>query len=219
MFVRMLIFWPVAAGLLVAGCGAGGAVVEGSASVDSASASGEVAGSANTCITGAPATRPLSYLGGGTDGFVGTIVNATGGDIYINLQDESPCLLPNGQSAPYASGTPLNGRSLYASATASSPRAGTRFIINDPYVGLPSVQAFSYDEGAGSCVGSSSGAGVKLYEGDTEGLDETGTGSFTAVRLPDDAEAARQWTGASDSSQVDDWARVDITINRLARCS
>ena len=217
--MRTLIFWPVAASLLVAGCSAGGAVVEGSASVTSASASGEVAGTDNTCITWAPATRPLSYLGGGTDGFVGTIVNATGGDIYINLQNESPCLLPNGQSAPYASGTPLNGRSLYASATSGSPRAGTRFIINDPYVGLPSVQAFSFDEGAGSCVGSSSGAGVKLSEGDSESLDEVGTGSFTAVRLPDDAGAARKWTGASDSSQVDDWARVDITVNRLARCS
>ena len=215
MFVRKLIFWPVAAGLLVAGCSAGGD----SASVTSDSASGEVAGTSITCATFPPATRPLSFLSGGNDGFVGMIVNATGGDIYVNLQGEGPCLLPNGQSAPYASDTPMNGRSLYVSAGSDSPRTGTRFRINDPYVGAPYIEAFSFDEGQSSCVGAGAGTNVKLAEGDTEGLDDVGTGSFSATRLPDDAAAAQQWSGVTNSDNVNDWARIDITINGLARCS
>lgn len=233
MTMRTLVLWPIAAGLLVAGCSAGGTVAEGSATVASASASGGAVASADSCPQGPPARSPLVNDSYENDGVVGTIANNTGADIWISNdagpnsyrgvtaeKHRAPCLLAPGKRAAFAGSMDAV---LYVSSTPTN-RSGSRVYLFDPDIGYPAAYVTGFTEPF-SVDNYSCGAdpldNIDFSEDESRDFEarngEGYTGKVTVVRLPDDEAAANEYTGRS--SATDDWARMDVTVNGLGSCS
>ncbi len=211
-----------AVALLLSACGQGSTATAPVESASSASASGAIA-SADLCPEGPPARGSLTDKGGiqyGPDGIVGTVSNQTGAAVWISHGTKNtPCLLEAGKGVVYAGDVSTD---IYVSATPEG-RTGTYIKLKDPNLGYPYANARGFKEPFTN-DNSTCGAGYRddgFSEGESRDFEATNdsgyTGKVTIVRLPDDENAANEYTG--QTAFTDDWARMDITIFALGSCS
>ena len=213
-------------------CTPGGSSTGTTAPVESVSSSGAIADS-DACPEGPPARSPLvndSYDG---DGVVGTTANNTGADIWISNdagpnsykgvmpeKHRAPCLLAPGKRAAFAGSMDAV---LYVSSTPTN-RSGSRVYLVDPDIGYPAASVTGFTEPF-SVDNHSCGANpldnIDFSEDESRDFEATNgsgyTGKATVTRLPDDENAANEYTGRT--FLTDDWARMDITIFALGYCS
>lgn len=216
------------AAVILSACGSSSTAPVESASSDA----GAVAGNVADCPEGPPARSPLSFGKIGQDGVVGGLYNDTGQPIYVTNGTETPtdnietpCRLGPGKATFY-SGSNLGGNDieLYLSAEDNSfNRAGTRVNMSDGIAFWPQVwvEGFSFRHPGWSrewnCTPDESKR-INISQGQSQSYDNYELGKLTVARLNDDGAAAREYVG-TDSSKVNDWARIDVRISRLGGCS
>lgn len=220
------------AALMLSACGSS-ATAPAESPVSSAVAGG-VASEVSDCAEGAPARNPLGFGSVGNDGVVGTVYNDTSQNVYLHngtewpgSQDKNaiPCRLAAGKSTSFSGSTSsTDDVELYISAEENGQsRAGTKIGMNDVLISWPRVvvKGFSFRhpgwEREWNCTTDAS-KNVNISEGQTEAYDDPALGTLTVTRLPDDGAAAREYVG-TDSSKVDDWARIDVRISRVGACA
>jgi len=199
------------------------------APVESVTASAGVAEQVPDCPEGPPARGALRANTDDNDGVVGMIYNPGSpnrrygnSDLVVALNKKGAgfsytttvCFLKPGKAVAYAFGEgvrfALATRHWYESWGDKKFRYGHtwfNFSLEDPTMGYPSVTWGI--PGDGWCP-----AGTKtnkLSEG--ERAEDFGY----VRRLPDEAAAARKFSG-TDSSNVDDWARIEISFNGDFEC-
>ena len=238
--MRGVVLSVVAAGVLLAGCGASTSSIP----VESGTASGAPAALTHTpCRAGPPARSGL--LGTediGHDGVVGTLRNGSDAPIFVRgLTDSFSCMLDPGQGVAFAGssfaasidefpGLPRwfpNGKSknflevdlpilVTSSREANAP--GVVIMPQDPRMGRPSVWTLYRTESGATCP---TAEGVLdtggLSEGQEYVLAGPAPGEVVVKRLNDDKNVVREWSGSSNS-KVDDWARIDLTVKRIGSC-
>lgn len=204
--MRLMLATVLSTAILVAGCGSNSATP---APVESSSQAGEIA--AATCALGPPAQGQFRQTSSGTggDGVVGAIYNDTLSTIRVGHQysTEAPCPLKPGERMAFA----LTGSNTALFAVREGESVGAVVFLVDPFAGYPTaiVSGFSGREGCGSEYSSPG-----LEEGQEWRSSYWASGSVVVKRLNDDGAIARQWSGW-DSWKVDDWARMDVRIERL----
>jgi hypothetical protein len=234
--MRSTLTAALAAGLLLAGCGATASTP---APVESESASGAVAGTVADCKEGPPAElfKAKTYS---HDGVVGTMRNTGTRDLVVALATEWPgtpedpktprCYLAPGKGVVFA----LGGGATYREVTgrfvvydrewydlpADSPeksrhsRNGTAIALSDPLMGRVEVNVGGYDVKGRTAFCPVEEDTRHFLEGFEYPFMD---GGARFKRLKDDKAAAREWTGIN-AGNVDDWARVDIQIARTGGC-
>ena len=204
-------------------CGSSGSTADSSAPVDSAAATGAIAGTEPACQPGPPAQAPLSLTRNpdsrtNKDGFVGTIGNDSGKPLWVSFSHiGSWCRLDAGARAAYAYANSSNYNGIYV---VDESGQGSAIEIIDPTMGWPRVIVASHVRDSECAWGSGKRKEARsgfFYEDDEQTVEESGAGKVTVKRLPDDASAARQWSGDS-SGTTDDWARMDLTIREVGSC-
>jgi hypothetical protein len=215
---------------LLSACGAAGAP---GAQVESAPASGEVAGSVPQCDSAPPARAPLkdSKWTAHVDGSVGSIYNQTPGNLFVGFKNNGArglptlCYIPSGGSAPYSVVEQTTGRGddkIETLTLSTNARAGDGVcaVILDQEYGYPGTLLINRRYGGCETVVSASRNEVDvaeqittLSEGESTEM-RLGNAFVIANRLDDDADAAKKWTG-SDAWNVRDWARIDLTVKSL----
>ena len=228
----------MAAGVMLTGCGSSGQSTESSAvptpPVESASGSGAPA-SAEECPANSPVrgrlkgdVSPLSY-----NGVFGHVYNNTGSTVWIWSQDRaatSPCRLSPGKGASYggpsqprmtedAAWVPGGARGLFwllLTSSQDSGAPGTAVAVYDPPVGYPDAVSVYTTAGGSRCdrddVRLETGG---LSEGQEYRLKGNSQGSVLVKRLDDNEGIAREWMQTSDA---DDWARMDLFVESIGRC-
>ncbi len=208
-----------AVALLLSACGQGSTATAPVESASSASASGAIA-SADLCPEGPPARGSLTDNKFGNDGVVGTVTNNTGAAVWIGKPrvTRTPCLLEAGKGVVYSGDVSAE---ILVSATPEG-RSGTYIKLKDPDLGYPYANVTGFKEGM--AFGYACGAGHRadgLSEGESRDFEATNdsgyTGKATVVRLPDDENAANEYSGSTTGT--DDWARIDVTVFALGYCS
>jgi len=203
------------------------------AQVESASISGEVAGSVPQCDSAPPARAPLkdSKWTAHVDGSVGSIYNQTPGNLFVGFKNNGArglptlCYIPSGGSAPYSVVEQTTGKGddkIETLTLSTNARAGDGVcaVILDQEYGYPGTLLINRKYGGCETVVSASRNEVDvaeqittLSEGESTEM-RLGNAFVIANRLDDDADAAKKWTG-SDTWNVRDWARIDLTVKSL----
>jgi hypothetical protein len=202
--MRLVIAGSLAAGVFLAGCGS---TTSSPPPVESTSQSGGVAAAAGNCLVGAPAQGQFREFDDEYDGIVGTISNDTGSAIDIGRLGarDAACVLAPGQGVAFAA-RPTEAFYAYLPGQGK----GTVVTVYDPPMGYPRADVAAY--AAGKWCGTTETSSF-LGEGESWGTDTALSGDVSVKRLPDSADAAREWSGSS--GHVDDWARIDIRIERV----
>jgi len=206
--MRSLIIAGLASGLLLAGCGSTASTP---APVEAGSQTGEMAAASADCPLGPPAQGQFQvYSGMGNDGVVGSIYNDTMQTIDIGHRSsvDKPCALKPGERMAFSASSPY-GEAFFA--VRQGANVGALVTVSDPSVGYPSASVSGFS-GRDGCGAEDSSPGLR--EGQEWRSSYLASGAVTIKRLSDDGAAARQWSGI-DSWKVDDWARMDIRIERL----
>ena len=202
------------------------------APVESATASGEVASFLWDMQPCTPSPPPQSRLRANTDdndGVVGTITNTQNeiaspysgqpSDLIITRRIPEGmqwvCYIEPGKSTPFAFGDGVEFgiglRSWLVDLTDEKDKSGRGWLhlkLEDPTFGYPSVTwwcplyAWSDEDGGAKSK--------RLSEGEDAVMGYV-------RRLPDEAAAAREFSGTK-SSNVDDWARIDIRYDGEYQC-
>ena len=202
--MRLVIAGSLAVGVLVAGCGSTASTPP---PVESTALDGGVAAVAGNCPVGAPAQGQFREFDSEYDGVVGSIYNDTGSAVDIGRLGgrEPACVLAPGQSVAFAA-RPTEAFYAYL----PSQDKGTVVTVYDPPMGYPRADVAAYANGKWCGTTETSSF---LGEGESWGTDTALSGDVSVKRLPDSADAARQWSGSS--GHIDDWARIDIRIERV----
>ena len=239
--MRGVVLSVVAAGVLLAGCGASTSSIP----VESGTASGAPA-AVEDCPSLPPARGGLNgHWTAYEDGVVGAIYNRTGSPIFVRgLIQEIPCRLASGERVAYAGAHlvdeieyakgegpsapwfPSGGNADFGGVdfailvTSGPDRDGPGIAIGleDPLMGRPSVSTVYRTYGGAECPTAKGALDTGgLSEGTTYVLKGPAPGEVKVTRLKDDKVAAREWVGV-DQSNVDDWARIDLEIVSLGSC-
>jgi hypothetical protein len=202
--MRMVVVGSLVTGVLVAGCGS---TASAPSPVESSSQGGEVAAASGGCPVGAPAQGQFREFDGEYDGVVGTVYNDSGSAIDLGRlgSRDAACVLAPGQSVAFAA-RPTEAFYAYL----PGQNKGTVVTVYDPPMGYPRADVSAYANGKWC---GTTGTSSFLGEGESWGTDTALWGDVSVKRLPDSADAAREWSGSS--GHVDDWARIDIRIERV----
>ena len=220
---------------LISACGSSTDSSAPTASLESATASGAIA-SIETCPDGAPARGLLKGRLDASDGAFGTIRNNTGSTLWLwsGLRTATtPCRLEPGQGAGYASITtgtvydPYNAKWVpsgvepgffwvLATTSPDGTSPGVAMGVLDPPIGTPSAASVFRTSAGATCASDNvvlkTGA---LSEEREYRLRGNSQGDVLVKRFRDSKNIAREWTSTSDA---DDWARFDFTIDQVGRC-
>jgi len=203
----------IAAVTMLAGCGSTG---QSAAPVESSADAGDVARS-DLCPPGPPADSRLREMSVGrskNDGVVGAIYNDTPGPVWVVRPDSgnNPCQLEPGKGAAFAG---MEFITLRVSSGSHPADAYSDIRLVDPFVGWPTVTLSGPSRIGTSCPTKSYDAS-RLREGSTADLGDPATsGQLQVVRLDDNADVARQWSG---SDSAGDWPRIDVRITSTPAC-
>ena len=211
----------IAALAALAGCGSSGQSgpsSESSAPVESASASGAVAGDSR-CQPGPPAYWKLRSEPSNADtddGVVGAVYNDTSKPIGVKTEsaDGHPCRLDPGSRAAFM-GRESFVVQIYAYDDLGAPRSELR--LTDPYWwGGPSAE-FEGPRWRETCPQRGRWGVDDMREGTGATLGDTaGAGVVEVKRLNDDKNTAIEWSGTTSAG---DWARIDIRVKSAPVCS
>lgn len=228
----------VAAGVLLAGCGSS---ASSPAPVDASIASGIPAAAGEPCAPGPPASGVLNVVGDPDfDGVVGSLRNYTGQTLWVRGQTSmDPCRLDEGRSAAFAGPDGKNtvpGWAKFKGDSSFLPAGDPSWVIllvsRGPELSAPGVLVALIDPiisrpSAFSVYRTAAGDVCPTAKGplDTGGISENGEytlagpapGQVVIKRLPDSKEAVHEWAG-KDSGNLDDWARMDVTVMALGSC-
>ena len=202
----------------LAGCGSSGGTADPGASLQSASASGEVAGDSR-CQPGPPAywklrSEPSNV--GTDDGVVGAVYNDTSRPIGVKTRDADghPCRLDPGSGAAFM-GRESFVVQIFAEDVDSAPFSELR--LTDPFWGRPDAYFEGPSRYGQNCPhrGGWRVDGMKEGTGSTLG-DAVGAGVVEVKRLNDDKNTAIEWSG---SKAAGDWARIDIRVKSAPACN
>ena len=232
--MRIAVVLPVATALLLSGCGSSS-----TAPVESASPSGAVAGAADACPAGPPASSLLNTTSFGHDGVVGAIYNQSGAPVWIQYNSSldittnarrDTCRLDPGQRAAYAGNYGTDGKPrdsvwgpalgagviIYASASADMA-SGTAILTTDPNSSTPRAGTMGFTADY-SCARANEALSARSEYSFAVSNDYGTSGRVVVKRLDDDKNVSKEWTGHS-GWEVNDWARMDINIYTLGTCS
>ena len=210
--MKTALIGALTAGILLAGCGSAASTP---APVESSSSGGEVAAAIPYCPEGPPARGDFKSFKDtyrANDGVVGTIHNTGDFDLGITrgLHDSPDCYLAPGKSVVFAGWQwmrfKIRERGWYEYDGPGKYKYqgnGTYFELSDPDYSLPTVT-----------LGGEESYCPRQVQEKALAEDEWYYGAIDVHRLPDDAAAAREWSGV-DSPKVDDWARIDVRVLRV----
>lgn len=216
----------VSLALLLTACGSAAQVTaspsQSGAPIESSAGVGDLARTFPACTEGPPAAGGLRQVQQRThDGMVGVIRNESGARIFAKGASGDWCSLERGKRAAYALSVQDVVQLGGAGGTTSAPHViEVQLDLADDPLGYPYVKVTSIGfkpTAPPGCTVPGDGKKVELKEGESKELGGIGLGTLSAQRLPDDKNAAREWSGV-DSWEVDDWARVDLTVTAAAKC-